>query len=343
MAAYSSARKKLRLLQSYATGKPIWCCWQVTYACNYRCNFCDYWKEEVNYSAAARAREASAADIRNASTRLSEIGAMIVSLGGGEPFLRRDLAEVTAAVAEHHFPVVTTNGSLVTAQRARELWEAGLVGVSVSLDSSDDALHDMNRGIPGAAQRARKAIQILSRTRVHGYQRVNLMCVLGERNLPDVEPLLQFAAEVGATLTVQPQSTLKRNYPAIRSSLHPVSRGGAVDTPNYLLKVKRSYPNFLSSRFFLAQIDLLHQRGIRNCRAGQAFFNIDSFLNVQKCVEFRAEPIGNLRDLSSQELLSRLRAEHSRNSCQACWYNCRGEVEALYTARGLMERLAAMI
>lgn len=359
MAKLSPTRKKLRLLKSFATGRPVWCCWQITYACNYRCTFCDYWKEEVNYSSSARAREATLHEIRAASANLAQIGTMIVSLGGGEPFLRRDLADITAAIAQHHFPVVTTNGSLVTEERARELWQAGLHGISVSLDSVDRQAHDANRGVPGAAERARNAIQILSRTRQHEHQRVNLICVLTEKNPGEIEPLLRFAAENQATVTVQPQSTLKRAgttsatsatrrlaapnrdvAPAARRLLRGRLALAAVTQPTaHLLALKLLHPNFLSSRFFLSHFELLHSGGVPNCRAGQAFFNVDNFLDVQKCVEFRAEPIGNLRDLSPQELLEQLRAERARNTCQACWYNCRGEVEALYTFRGMLGRM----
>jgi MoaA/NifB/PqqE/SkfB family radical SAM enzyme len=339
MALLPSARKSFELLKSYATGKPVWCSWQVTYACNYRCGFCDYWKEEVNYIPAARAREATLDEIRGASAKLAEIGSMIISVGGGEPFLRRDLADITAVLARHHFPVITTNGSLVTEQRARHLWEAGLCGISVSLDSDDPEVHDANRGIPGAAARARSAIQILSRTRRHSYQRVNIMCVLTGQNYAVIEPLLRFASSNSATLTVQPYSTLKSSRIAVPPLTGAASWLSADSATAHLLALKRHYKNFLSSRFFLSKIDLPHQRRVPNCRAGQAFFNIDSFLNVQKCVEFRAEPIGNLRDLSPEDLIERLRAERARNTCQACWYNCRGEVEGLYTFRGLLGRV----
>lgn len=335
MPELSPARKKLRLVKAYVSRKPIWCSWQVTYACNYRCVFCDYWKEEVNYSAEARAREASLDEIRSASDKLGEIGSMIVSIGGGEPLLRRDLSEIVAAIARQHFPVLTTNGSLVTEQRARELWEAGLWGVSVSLDSSKDADHDSNRGVPGSAERARYALQVFSATRQHSCQRVNLICVLTERNLGEMEPLLRLASAHDATLTVQPYSSLKRAAQRTTTAV-PIGE----DATAQLLRLKRRYSNFLSSRFFLTNLDIFHrQHGVSDCRAGQAFFNIDNFLNVQKCVEFRAEPIGNLRELSPKDLLHRLRAERNRNACKACWYNCRGEVEALYTRGGLLERL----
>lgn len=351
-------------MRAYITGKPIWCTWQVTYACNFRCTFCDYWKEEVNYRPEGRAREATADDFRMGSEKLAEFGSLIISLAGGEPFLRRDLAEITAALARQHFPLITTNGSLVNEQRARELWDAGLWGISVSLDygqASPDAQsaiqqwgcrtrvarrpgefvtqlkaadesaleqHDLQRGVRGAAERARRAIQILSRTRTWPYQQVNLLCVLNDRNLGDVEELVRFAAENHATFSIQP-------YCSFKSGKHQFAPESNVSA--HLLALKKRYPNFRSSAGFLANFDRFRAGGgIGGCKAGRAFFNVDNLLNVHKCVEFREEPAGNLRELSAKQILERLRAEYRRNTCTACWYGCRGEVETLYTMRGLL-------
>jgi MoaA/NifB/PqqE/SkfB family radical SAM enzyme len=108
-----------------------------------------------------------------------------------------------------------------------------------------------------------------------------------------------------------------------------------------LLALKRRYRNFVSSRNFLSSFDRFYEgKGIAGCKAGRAFFNVDNFMNVQKCVEFRPEPVGNLRTLNAQEMVRLLRNEHWRNHCQACWYNCRGEIESLYTLGGVVGALA---
>jgi len=37
--------KKARLVRAYLARYPVWCAWQVTYRCNFRCRICGYWKE----------------------------------------------------------------------------------------------------------------------------------------------------------------------------------------------------------------------------------------------------------------------------------------------------------
>ncbi len=331
----SPAHKKARLVGAYLRRYPIWVSWQVTYACNFHCAGCSYWQDEVNFSAAAREREAGLADIAAAAEKLGELGSLMINLAGGEPFLRRDLPEITSVIARRHFPLITTNGWLVTEQNARALWEAGLWGISVSLDFSDACAHDDNRGRRGAAERARNAVRILSRTRQRPYQRVAVLCVLNRRNLPQVEDLIRFAAENDACFMIQPYASIKNG----NSALVP-----AEPCSSHLLALKKRYRSFLSNPGFLQKFDRFYrERGLAQCRAGRAFFNIDNFLNVQKCVEFRQESVGNLRDLDVHAMLTRLHEEHRRNRCQACWYNCRGEIESLYSPRGLLAALPALI
>lgn len=335
MAELSPARKKARLVRAYLAGHPIWVSWQVTYACMFRCAGCSCWQEEVNYNPQARAREASVEDFRQGAAKLGELGSLMINLAGGEPFTRRDLPEIVGAVAGQHFPMLTTNGWLVNAGNASAVWEAGLWGASVSLDFSDPEAHDEQRGMKGAAAHARRAIELLSRTRKRPYQRVNLMCVLNDSNLDEVEDLIRFAAENNAYFMIQPYVPLKNG----NQELIPHYRASG-----HLLALRRRYRNFLSNPYFLEHFDRFNEAGaIGGCKAGQAFFNVDNFLNVQKCGEFRQEIVGNLREQTAAELVARLHQEHRRNQCQRCWYNGRGEVEVLYSAKGLMASLPTML
>ena len=70
-------------------------------------------------------------------------GAEKIRLTGGEPLLRRDierLVEMLARTRGVQDIALTTNGSLLTRQKARTLRDAGLTRVTVSLDSLDDAV-----------------------------------------------------------------------------------------------------------------------------------------------------------------------------------------------------------
>src|ERR1051325_5085579 len=66
-----------------------------------------------------------------------------IRLTGGEPLLRRDLERLVEMLARTRGVqdlALTTNGSLLTREKARALRDAGLTRVTVSLDSLDDAV-----------------------------------------------------------------------------------------------------------------------------------------------------------------------------------------------------------
>lgn len=324
----NSWSKKMRLLRAFAGRHPVWAAWQVTYRCNFRCSFCSYWRDPMG-----QLPETTIEQFREGSARLARYGTLLINMAGGEPFIRDDIVQVTEQVARFHIPFITTNGYLSTPDLAADLMRAGLWGVSVSIDYADPARHDRARGMPGAFDRAVQALEHFRRARVADYQRVNLMMVLLNDNLDQVEPLLKLAAEYDAYLMVQPYCTMKTGS---RRFVH----GMDTSVSEYLLELRRRHANFLSNPWFLSRFDEALDGGIAGCKAGKIFFNIDSTGDVAACVELRGKPLGNLYRDDPHVLSRRLRAANkSASRCTACWYNCRGEVESLYTPRGLMMSL----
>ena len=110
-----------------------------------------------------------------------------------------------------------------------------------------------------------------------------------------------------------------------------------------LLALRRKYPNFLSSPYYLQRFDEHLAGGVGGCRAGRSFFNIDSTGDVAICVESRHRPVANLYRDDVQIIRRRLAAAARPNACRDCWYNCRGEVESLYSLSGLVGCLPTLL
>ena len=326
----SSVDKKWRLFRAWSGGHPVWCSWQVTYRCNFRCRFCQYWA-----MAASAADEPSVDSYEVGSRKLAQMGTLLVSLAGGEPLLRTDIARIVAAVGRYHFPFITTNGWLLTPALASELMQAGLWGASVSIDYADGDRHDARRGMVGAAEQAWRAVELFSAARVHKWQRVNVIAVLMDDNLDQLEALLRMAAERNAYFMVQPYGQLKTGSTAYHHN------DGAV-SPR-LLDLHARYRNFLSNPYYLGRFDQFLAGGVPNCQAGRAFFNIDETGDVAVCVEQRAHPVANLFRDDMPAIRRRLRAAADGSHCRMCWYNCRGEIESLYHPVGLIKSLPTLL
>ena len=116
----------------------------VTDRCNFRCTYC--MPKELfgaDYKFMPRRELLSFEEI----VRLAEIfvghGVRKIRLTGGEPLLRQrleDLVRMLSAVAGLEDLTLTTNGSLLTPDRARRLRAAGLKRLTVSLDAVDDTV-----------------------------------------------------------------------------------------------------------------------------------------------------------------------------------------------------------
>jgi MoaA/NifB/PqqE/SkfB family radical SAM enzyme len=323
---FSSTRKKQRLFRAWSSGHPVWCAWQVTYRCNFRCRFCPYWHDPLG-----ELDEPTVAQYAAGARKLASYGTLLISLAGGEPLLRTDLPDIVAAIGEYHFPFVTTNGWFVTPQVARDLMQAGAWGVSVSIDFADPQRHDAARGADGAWRHAWRAVELLSQARVHKWQRVNVMCVLLDDNIDDVERILEMAAERNAYFMIQPYGRLKTGSRAFVHNNGPVGRR--------LLTLRRRWGNFLSNPYYLSRFDDFLAGGVGGCMAGRAFFNIDSAGDIAICVDRKDRPVANLYADSASEIHRRLREASQHNTCRGCWYNCRGEIESLYRPVGLWKSL----
>lgn len=321
----SPAARKLRLMRTWARGRPVWCSWQITPRCGGLCHLCEHRSE-------GGVLDPSLDTCLRVVSALSEVGSLLVSLTGGEPFLRADLADIVAAVARHHFPHLTTHGWLVTPEAARAVWAAGLEGASVLLHDAGAEPHDALAGTAGAHKRAVTALQVFLTERTRRSQQVNIKLRLAEARLDTLEGVLRLAEDLGVSVSVEPSFPLPGQAP-------PEGWGQQVR------ELKRRHPSLRSGSDFLSRFESAWRTGVPGCQAGRAFLNVDHRGRVSRCIEFSGEQ-ETLADLSRESLipaLSRLRALPGSNSCQACWYASRGEVEGLYTLRGLLRALPTLI
>jgi MoaA/NifB/PqqE/SkfB family radical SAM enzyme len=130
----------------------------VTYRCNCRCKHCSV----SNYfSDADLSRELKTEEIKEILRQAAAMGIPKLDYFGGEPLLRKDIVElVRYGESLGIYISLTTNGWKLSRELVRELKQAGISCINVSLDSADEAEHDRLRGLPGVYQRALDGIKI---------------------------------------------------------------------------------------------------------------------------------------------------------------------------------------
>lgn len=120
----------------------------LTDRCNFRCQYC--MPAEIfgpGYAFLPKEQILSFEEITTLGQIFAELGVKKLRLTGGEPLLRKDVAELIQRLL--HIQGIediglTTNGVLLTKQ-AKSLYEAGLRRLNISLDAlNDDVFHRLN-------------------------------------------------------------------------------------------------------------------------------------------------------------------------------------------------------
>jgi MoaA/NifB/PqqE/SkfB family radical SAM enzyme len=289
-----------------ARRRPVLVHFEVTMRCNARCGFCDYWKTDASQRDEELKSYADAARFFNP---------MLVTFTGGEPTLRRDLedlvAEVDRAISLKYVTLIT-HGAMLTPERARSLWDAGINQFNISLDYLDER-HDAARGIPGLSARILAAIPAM---RERGIDNIRFNTVIKNDNLDQILPLVRYAESVGVGVNFSVYTDAKngnRDYLVDGRTIDRLD-----DVVRELLAFKRRRRGVITnSDYYLEQIPRYVRGELREpCQSGIRTIHIAPTGHVKRCPDFPTD--FHWRDFK----------EYKPVNCNACYYACRGEAQA---------------
>lgn len=170
---------------------PVNATWEVTYACNLKCIHC------LSDSGAKRPDELTTEQAIQTIDQLAEMKVFQFNIGGGEPFMRPDFLDLMDHA--HDKGIVTcisTNGTLIDEETARRL-DNPLVYIQVSLDGATPESNDAIRG-KGSYNKVMNALEHLRKRDIE----VSINTVLTRRSFPDLDKMIDLAAEYGAKCRV---------------------------------------------------------------------------------------------------------------------------------------------
>lgn len=157
--------------------------WSTTRTCNLNCVHCYTDSHNTKY-----ADELSTDEGRSLIDHLASFGIPSLLFSGGEPLTRKDLFTlIEYAAGKKVRPVISTNGTLIDRENARNIKDAGVVYVGISLDGMEE-VNDHFRGVAGAFSRAMKGFENC----IAVGQRVGLRLTLTKRNCLDLNRIFDF-------------------------------------------------------------------------------------------------------------------------------------------------------
>ena len=164
------------LLQFSKDKRPV-VIFNITKRCNLKCVHCYAGSHDSQHTG-----ELSTDEIIRVIDDLAEFKSPVVLFSGGEPMLHPDIVQLADhAVQSGMRAVISTNGTLITPEKAAELSKVGLSYIGISLDG-DRETHDLFRGVKGAYDRTLIGLRNASEAGI----KTGVRFTITKRNVDDI-------------------------------------------------------------------------------------------------------------------------------------------------------------
>jgi MoaA/NifB/PqqE/SkfB family radical SAM enzyme len=240
---------------------------------------------------------------------------MMITYTGGEPTLRRDLEDIVGAVdraVSVQYSMLLTHGGMLTPERAKSLWDAGIHQFNISLDYLDER-HDRARGIPGLTARI---FDTIPKMRAMGVNAIRFNTVIRDSNLDQLMAIVLRARELGVAVNFSSYTDSKNGN---RDDLIAGDRARDLqEAIDELLAFKKQNRGIITnSDYYLEQIPRYVRGEITEpCRSGIRTIHVDPTGHVKRCPDFPT-------DFHWTEF-----KKYEPIACNDCFYACRGEAQA---------------
>ena len=179
-------------------GVPLSVQLDLTYRCNEKCVHCYLDHDDHG--------EMTTVEIKHLLKEMAEAGVFILTLSGGEIFLRKDFFEILEYARALTFCIkLKTNAVLIREAQAARLRDLGVESIQISIYSHRPEVHDAITKVPGSLRRSINAIRFL---RAQGLK-VVIGNVLMTENMQDYHGVRALAEEIDARYTLDPTITPK--------------------------------------------------------------------------------------------------------------------------------------
>lgn len=261
-----------------------------------------------------------------------------VNLSGGEPFMRKDLPELAAAVvkASPKARIIISTNALVSRKSVRDAMArirefSPDVGIAVSIDGMGET-HDRIRGVKGAFDRA---VSLIEDLKEDGMTNLRFAFTIVDENVKDYYEVYRLSCRMGIQFTSAVAQGSDHYFQG--SGMSPAAEA---DIREQLDKVASSElssnsPKRWARAYFNRGLNLYATGGGRPlaCRAADDFFFMSPAGIIYAC-NVMDLPLGNLHEASFTEIWNSEAAVEARtevSQCQmGCWMVC--------TARSSMKR-----
>ncbi len=278
----------------------------VSRNCALRCQMCTFWRKWK--------ADPTFEEIKHWIDELAKFGVEEISIGGGEPFLRKDLPQIVERIKSHGIRCgMTTSGWFINSV---PLLPAD--HYEVSIDGVKPETHDKIRGRKGSWERAVKTVKLAKKK--YAVSQINF--VLQADNYKELVDYCKFAKSLGVKVSIIPISPKLAAQPAVSKKMASVDPKVLRSLINEAMKIGviTNTPEFFG--IYLAKFgrDVTPQ----SCLAPNDCVLIFANSDVYVCGNFD-RPVGKLTKTKKLEDIYRdyteIRKAVSAGKHKPCW-NC---------------------
>ena len=290
---------------------PKWIAWEITRRCNLRCVHC---RSSSEMEAKGHPDFPTSEAFRVIDDIVSYAKPVVV-LSGGEPLVRKDVFEIARYGTDKGLRMcLATNGTLVNDETCENIKASGIRIVSLSLDGSEEGVHDDFRSQKGAFAGTINAARLFKK---HGIEFI-VNSSFTRRNQEEIPKVYRLAKELGATAwymfmivptgrgeEIMNELISKEDYEEILDWHYQMEKDEDMMlvrptcAPHYYRVVLQQSKK--EGEKFKKRTLKFSTGGSKGCIAGQLICLIDVDGNVLPCSYF-PKPAGNVRESSFKEI-----------------------------------------
>ena len=281
----------------------------VTYRCNARCTMCNRYK-----APSTPEEEISIETIK----KLPEM--YFTNITGGEPFIRDDIKDIVREIDKKSDRIVISTNGFFTDKIIDLCKEFPNVGIRISIEG----LEETNNAIRGLDDGFNKGVSTLKKLVEMGHPDVGFGMTVQDANAKDLVPLYKLSDEMNMEFAT---ASLHNSFYFVeeKNIIHDreMVAKNFEDLVNELLK-SNSPKKWFRAYFNHGLINYIYsQPRLLPCDMAFDTFFIDPYGDVMPCNGTKEkEVMGNLNELSFEELWNSEQAERVRQKVRHCDRQC---------------------
>lgn len=297
---------------------------ELTNLCNERCIHC-YIPHKF------KTRVMSMDDFKMILDQASRLGVLTLVINGGEPLCHPNFLEMLELARTYDFNIsILSNLTRLTDEMIETIEHSHVSEIQTSIYSLNPAIHDQITAVEGSlALTLKNTLKLKDR----GIS-VRVACVLMKQNKDSYKDLMQWSKEHQIPLSLDYILFGRYDY-TVDNLDNRLAKEEVEEIIRYSVENNDAYVRRIQDTDFQALEDYYRQFGV-SCNVGRSTLCIASDGTAYPCIGWQGYGLGNIREMSIQEIWESPRLERLRHVNRTDFQECKDCKDKFFCSRCLV-------